>query len=85
MARGPHRRDVTHILSKVNCFLLKSFHFRRLQKRYKSLYYEYYATMPMLADAHISSMGYLWFNVISQKGALKVAQKKSRTAFCNES
>ena len=41
--------------------------------------------MPMLADAHISSMGYLWFNVIPQKGTLKVAQKKSRTAFCNES
>ena len=40
--------------------------------------------MPMLADAHISSMGYLWFNVIPQKGALKVAQKKSRTTFCNE-
>ena len=33
VARGPHRRDVTHILSKVSCFLLKSFHFRRLQKR----------------------------------------------------
>ena len=33
MARGPHRRDVTHILSKVSCFLLKSFHFRMLQKR----------------------------------------------------
>ena len=32
-ARGPHRRDVTHILSKVSCFLLKSFHFRRLEKR----------------------------------------------------
>ena len=32
-AHGPHRRDVTHILSKVSCFLLKSFHFRRLQKR----------------------------------------------------
>ena len=32
-ARGPHGRDVTHILSKVSCFLLKSFHFRRLQKR----------------------------------------------------
>ena len=31
-ARGPHRRDLTHILSKVSCFLLKSFHFRRLQK-----------------------------------------------------
>ena len=33
MARGPLRRDETHILSKVSCFLLKSFHFRRLQKR----------------------------------------------------
>ena len=32
-ARGPHRRDVTHILSKVSGFLLKSFHFRRLQRR----------------------------------------------------
>ena len=31
-ARGPHRRDVTHTLSKVSCLLLKSFHFRRLQK-----------------------------------------------------
>ena len=30
---GPHRRDVTHILSKVSCFLLKSFHFRRLHKQ----------------------------------------------------
>ena len=30
-ACGPHRRDVTHILSKVSgFFLLKSFHFRRL-------------------------------------------------------
>ena len=25
-----------------------------------SLYFECYATMPMLADAHISSLGYLW-------------------------
>ena len=60
-ARGPHRRDVTHILSKVRCFLLKSFHFGRLRKRqvfspYKSLYFECYATMPMLANAHISSL-----------------------------
>ena len=31
-ARGPHRRDITDILSKVSCCLLKSFHFRRLQK-----------------------------------------------------
>ena len=29
---------------------------------YKSLYFECYATMPMLADAHISSLGYLWSN-----------------------
>ena len=33
LSRGQHRRVVTHILSKVSCFLLKSFHFRRLQKR----------------------------------------------------
>ena len=32
-AHGPQRRDVTHILDKVSCFLLKSFHFPRLQKR----------------------------------------------------
>ena len=33
-AHGPHGRDVTHILCKVTgLFLLKSFHFRRLQKR----------------------------------------------------
>ena len=62
VARGPHWRDVTHILS--GCFLLKAFHFRRLQRRwvffpYKSLYFECYATMPMFADAHISTLGYL--------------------------
>ena len=28
---------------------------------YKSLYLECYATMPMLADAHISSLGYLCY------------------------
>ena len=28
--------------------------------RKKSLYFECYATMPMFADAHISSLGYLW-------------------------
>ena len=54
-----------HILSKVSCFLLKSFHFRRDRNDrfffpYKSLYFECYATMPMLADAHILSLGYLW-------------------------
>ena len=29
---------------------------------YKSSYFECYATMVMLADAHISSLGYLWWN-----------------------
>ena len=73
MARGPHRRDETHILSKVSGFLLKSFHFCRLQKRqfffpYRSLYFECYATMPMLADAHISSLGNLcFFSLISEE------------------
>ena len=67
------RRDITHILSKVSCFLLKSFHFHRLQKRqvfspYKSLYCECYATTPMLADAHISSLGCLCcYQVLLQK------------------
>ena len=31
---------------------------------YKSLYFECYATMPMLAEAHISSLGYLWAHSI---------------------
>ena len=62
--------DVTHILSKVSCFLLKSFHFvgyrnDRFSFPYKSLYFECYATMPMLADAHISSMGCPWSDVLS--------------------
>ena len=45
-AHGPHRRDVTQILCKVSCFLLKSFHFRRLITETigffpcKSLYFE---------------------------------------------
>ena len=52
------------ILSKVSCFLLKSFHFvgyrnDRFVFPYKSLYFECYATMPMLADAHILCLGYL--------------------------
>ena len=29
----------------------------------KSLYFECYATMPMFADAHISSSGYLWYHL----------------------
>jgi len=34
---------------------------------YKSLYFECYATMPMLADAHISSLGYLWFSLLAKR------------------
>ena len=34
---------------------------------YKSLYFECYATMPMLADAHISSLGYLWVKALISK------------------
>ena len=54
----------------VNGFL---FHFRRLQKRqvfspYKSLYFECYATMPRLADANISSLGYLWCTLVQSHG-----------------
>ena len=47
-------------------FFIESFHFRRLRRkvkfffRYKSLYFECYATMPIFADAYISSLGYLW-------------------------
>ena len=35
--------------------LYKGFFFQ-----YKSLYFESYETMPMLAEAHISRLGYLW-------------------------
>ena len=66
------------MLSKVSCFLLKSFHSGMLQRRqvfspYKSLYFECYATTPMLADAHISSLGYLWF--ITQNNKLFLLSK----------
>ena len=61
-----HTGKKQHILCKVSCFWMKSFRFRRLRKTigffpYKSLYFECYATMPMVADAHISSLGYLWY------------------------
>ena len=61
------RRDVTHILSKVSCSYWNPFCFIFVGYRndkfffpYKSLYFECNATMTMLADAHISSLGYLW-------------------------
>ena len=65
--RGPPRRDVTHILSKVSCFFIEILSFSWVTETigfspYKSLYFECYATIPMFADAHISSLGYLCFN-----------------------
>ena len=39
---------------------------------YKSLHFERYATMPMLADAHISSLGYLWLSKRLDKEPFKV-------------
>ena len=37
---------------------------------YKSLYFDCYATMPMLADAHISSLGYLCLKSLIVHSAL---------------
>ena len=59
----PHRRDVTHILCKVssffhwNPFIFLGYRNDRFSP-IQSLYFECYATMPMLADIHIS-LGYL--------------------------
>ena len=49
----PHKKEETLNLSKVSRFLFNSFYIRRLQKQlfflpYKSLYFERYATVPML-------------------------------------
>ena len=65
-ARGPHRRDVTHILSEAsffhwNPFIFVGYRNDRFFFPYKSLHFECYATMPMFAD-HISSLGYLWWH-----------------------
>ena len=58
---GNLTNDLTHVLSKVSCFLLKSFHFRRIQKRWVFSRTNTYisAVFRMLrnnADAHISSL-----------------------------
>ena len=34
-----------------------------------------YATMPMLADAHISSLGYLSFKIMAQKTAFEAKER----------
>ena len=66
-ARGLHRSDVTHILSKASCFFfIETLSFSQVTETIvffspcKSLYFECYATMPMFADAHISRLGFLW-------------------------
>ena len=41
-------------------FLCKRFSLYIKVNLHKSLHFECYATMPMLADAHISSLGYPW-------------------------
>ena len=87
-ARGPHRRDVTHILSKVSCFLLKSFHFRRLQKLgffpiQIFIFWMLCNNAPMLANAHISSLGYLWRSMSFLSGVLlsgEAAEPRERAA-----
>ena len=58
----------------VSRFLLKCFHFRRLQRRsvFSHINFERYATMPMFADAHISSLGYLWLSKRLDKEPFKV-------------
>ena len=43
-----------------NPFIFVGYRNDRFLFPYNSLYFECYTTMPMLADAHISSLGYLW-------------------------
>ena len=59
--------DETHILSKVTCFfLLKSFHFRRLQKQQGffpkqiPILRKLRNKCRLVSDAHISRLAYLW-------------------------
>ena len=65
-ARGPHRRDVTHILPKVNCFFIQIVSFSLVTETIgffshrNSYVLNVTQHMPMIADAHISSLGYLW-------------------------
>ena len=43
-------RDVTHILSKVSCFLLQSFHFRRLHTGYRNDRFIFSHTNPYILN-----------------------------------
>ena len=67
-ARGPHRRDVTHILSKGNCFIYwNSFIFvgywnnRLFSHTNSDNISVVFRMLRNNADAHISSLGYLCF------------------------
>ena len=65
-ARGPHRRDVTHIIRKISGFFKNPFIF--VGYRNDSFFFAHTnryisAVFRMLcnnADAHISRLGYLW-------------------------
>ena len=50
---------------------------------YKSLYFECYATMPMLAHAHISSLGYLCFDQTPNFSCAKANAYVIRTYFAS--
>ena len=58
---GPHRRDVTHISSKVSCFLLKSLGYRSDRSFSHTNPYISNVTQQCRCspDVHISSLGYL--------------------------
>ena len=43
-------------------FIFVGYRNDRFFSPYKSLYFECYATKQVSADAHISSLGYLWWN-----------------------
>ena len=66
-ASGPHRRDVTHILSKGNCFfywnpfIFVGYRNDRLFPCTNSYISAVFRMLPNNADAHISSLAYLCF------------------------
>ena len=70
--RGPHRRDVTHSLSKVSCFLLKSFHFRRLLAceniRFSSLFVARDALSPIQRQFHTDDVNQCLHNKSGSQG-----------------
>ena len=67
-ARGPHRRDVTHILSKGNCFffyrnlfIFVGYRNDRLFPHRNSYISAVFRMLLNNAHAYVSSFGYLYF------------------------